>query len=224
MEEAPKSPIHIINFYSFFSLLFYRSLRRWCSHFKDPTQRKVIEFRQGWKASWKRYCSRVFHKHSDQYYQILNMGRNHRLWRAIEVRRMNKGKKTQDLLPKMLTEIIIFYISKLAPGERCSNKIQMNAHLLIPFYSLVVHFKGFRYIKSNCCRKKWNGGTTVRGVICIESASISAQLWFVLFTWSWKDMFFNLCWNKIPFLWQRSRAAQWIRRRAMSLKFQVNCL
>lgn len=28
-----------------------------------------------WRAIWKRYCSGVFHRHSDQYHQILNMGR-----------------------------------------------------------------------------------------------------------------------------------------------------
>lgn len=32
-------------------------------------------WRRVWRAIWKRYCSGVFHRHSDQYHEILNMGR-----------------------------------------------------------------------------------------------------------------------------------------------------
>lgn len=38
--------------------------------------RMLLNFwRWVWRAIWKRYCSGVFHRHSDQYHQILNMGR-----------------------------------------------------------------------------------------------------------------------------------------------------
>lgn len=63
----------------------------------------LLNFWRGWRAAWKRYCSRVFHQHSDQYHQILNMGRNHSLWRAVE-EEWTKSGKTQDLLPWLLTE------------------------------------------------------------------------------------------------------------------------
>lgn len=35
----------------------------------------LLNFRRGLRASWKRYCLRVFHQHSDQYHQILKMRR-----------------------------------------------------------------------------------------------------------------------------------------------------
>lgn len=63
----------------------------------------LLNFWRGWREGWERYCSRVFHQHSDQYHQILNMRRNHSFWRAAEEER-TKPRKPQDLLPRMLTE------------------------------------------------------------------------------------------------------------------------
>ena len=53
----------------------------------------LLNFWRGWRAGWQRYCSRVFHQHSDQYHQILNMGRNHSLWRAVWEREWTKAGK-----------------------------------------------------------------------------------------------------------------------------------
>lgn len=52
----------------------------------------LLNFWRGWRAGWQRYCSRVFHQHSNQYHQILNMGRNHSLWRAVEEKWTKAGK------------------------------------------------------------------------------------------------------------------------------------
>lgn len=90
----------------------------------------LLNFWRGWRAGWKRYCSRVFHQHSDQYHQILNMGRNHSLWRAVE-NEWTKAGKTQDLLPRMLTEKNIY--QKWLGGVRLFNQIHTNT---IPFHSM----------------------------------------------------------------------------------------
>lgn len=91
----------------------------------------LLNFWRGWRAGWKRYCSRVFHQHSDQYHQILNMGRNHSLWRAVEEEWTKAGKHK------------IYYlgcwqkkkknISKMARGMRHFNQIHTNT---IPFHSM----------------------------------------------------------------------------------------
>lgn len=88
----------------------------------------LLNFWRGWRAAWKRYCSRVFHRRSDQYHQILNMGRNHSLWRMVGGK-LNKGWKTRDLLPWMLTKKpeLYIYIKQLEAGAETGDCIYVQA-------------------------------------------------------------------------------------------------
>lgn len=74
------------------NFFFPQASASWYSHIKIQLSGMLLNFWRGWRVGWKRYCSRVFHQHSDQYHQILNMGRNHSLWRAVKEEWTKAGK------------------------------------------------------------------------------------------------------------------------------------
>lgn len=96
-----------------FLFLSSKASARWYSHFKRSNLVGCYWISDGGGGpSGEDIAQEFFPKHSDQYNQILNMERNHSLWRTVGGK-LNKGWKTHDLLPGMLTKKKSMYISKI---------------------------------------------------------------------------------------------------------------